>query len=87
MEVERHLGRREKKEKISVSLSGELLMAMDAVAGSTGRSAFVERAIRAYLKRMVRRHHNERDLALINAHAHAINRESDGLLEFQSWPE
>lgn len=87
VEVERHLLRRERKEKTSVSLSGELLAAVDTVAGKTGRSALVERVLRSYLKRLVRRHRNARDLALINKHAASINRESDWLLELQATPE
>lgn len=86
-QVQRHLERREKKEKTSVSISGEVLAAVDVIAGKTERSAFVERAIRSYLRRIVRRHRHEKDLTLINANADAINRESDWLLEIQAWPE
>lgn len=86
-ELKRHLQRREKKEKTSVSLSGELIAAADALAGKAQRSALIERALRAYLRRMIRRNQNEKDLAAINAHAVAINRDSDWLLDIQAWPE
>lgn len=87
IELERHLARREKKEKTSVSLSGELLQAVDSITGKAERSAFVERALRSYLKRIVRRHRNERDLRVINTNAAAINREAELLMELQAWPE
>lgn len=86
-ELQRHLAKPQKKEKASVSISGEVLAAVDTLAGKTGRSAFVERAIRNYLGRAIRRHINQKDLELINAHAPAINRESDWILEVQAWPE
>lgn len=86
-ELKRHLQRREKKEKTSVSLSGELIAAADALAGKAQRSALIERALRAYLRRMIRRNQNEKDLAAINAHAVVINRDSDWLLDIQAWPE
>ena len=86
-EIERHMLRHERKEKTSVSLSGEVLRAVDTVTGKAERSAFVERALRSYLKRIVRRHRNERDLRLINANAAAINREAEVVMELQAWPE
>jgi metal-responsive CopG/Arc/MetJ family transcriptional regulator len=86
-EIQRHLSRPSKKEKTSVSLSGELIAAVDSLAGKAQRSAFLERALRSYLKRMVRRTRNERDLAAINARAAVTNRESDRVLELQERPE
>jgi metal-responsive CopG/Arc/MetJ family transcriptional regulator len=86
-ELQRQMARRLKKEKTSVSLSGELIEAIDTLAGKTGRSAMIERALRTYLKRIIRRHRNEKDLAVINSHADAINRESGYLLDIQAWPE
>ena len=85
--LQRLLSRREKKAKASVSLSGELLRAADAVAGKAQRSALVERAVRAYLKSLVRKARYQHDLAAINAQADRTNRESDDLLGLQAWPE
>ena len=70
-----------------MSLSGELIAAVDSLAGKAQRSAFLERALRSYLKRMVRRTRNAHDLAAINARAAVTNRESDRVLELQEWPE
>jgi metal-responsive CopG/Arc/MetJ family transcriptional regulator len=86
-EVQRLLRTSEKKAKTSVSLSGELLRAADLVAGAEGRSALVERAVRRYLKAVVRRNRHLHDLAAINAAAEQTNRESDDLLAIQAWPE
>lgn len=85
--VQRLLGQREKKAKASVSLSGELIRAADAIAGKAQRSALVERAVRVYLRSMLRRARHAHDLQAINASAEITNRESDGLLDLQSWPE
>ena len=86
-ELQRVLGRNEKKEKTSVSLSGEIIRAADIVAGKARRSALIEAAVRAYLRRLVRRAREERDLAAINSKADASNRESDRLIDLQAWPE
>lgn len=85
--VQALLSRKEKKAKTSVSLSGELLQAADLVAGKAQRSALVERAVRAYLRALLRKARNARDLKAINEHAEATNRESDELLDLQAWAE
>mgnify|MGYP001586694847 CR=1 FL=1 len=65
-----------KKAKASVTIARGLLEAADDIAGQTGRSALVERAVRHYLRRLVRRARHERELALLNAHAARLNREA-----------
>ena len=85
--VRRILTHRQIKAKTSVSLSGELLRATDAVAGKAQRSAFVERAVRAYLRSMLRKSRHQHDLRAINESAEITNRESDALLDLQTWPE
>jgi metal-responsive CopG/Arc/MetJ family transcriptional regulator len=86
-ELRRLLSQHAKKAKASVSLSGELLRAADALAGKSARSALVERALRRYFRDMVRRSRRQHDLAAIDTHAAATNRDSDHLLELQAWPE
>ncbi len=86
-QLQRLLSRHEKKAKTSISLSGELLRATDVVAGKAQRSALVERALRRYLQSILRRARHQRDLALIAARAAVTNRESDQVLELQTWPE
>ena len=86
-ELERVLSKHEKKQKASVSLSGELIRAADVLAGKAQRSALLERAVRRYFRQLLRRVRHERDLRLIDARAKVTNRESDTLLDLQSWPE
>ncbi len=70
-----------------MSLSGEIIRAADIIAGKTQRSALVERAVRVYLRRVLRRAREERDFKAINSRAEITNRESDRLLDLQAWPE
>ena len=85
-EVRQLIATSKKKSKASLTISTELLEATDALAGETGRSAFVERALRLYIERTLRRVRDERDRQLIDARANATNRESDELLALQAWP-
>lgn len=61
------------KAKTSVTISRTLLAAADDVAGTSGRSALIERALRQYLRRLVRRARHERELSLIDLHAEKLN--------------
>ena len=88
--VQRLLGSAGRKTKASLSLSGPIVNATDLVAGKARRSAFVEKAVRSYLRALLRREQSvqdEHDLQLINASAEATNRASDDLLRIQAWPE
>lgn len=73
-----------KKAKASVSVSAALLEAVDGLAGGSGRSAIFERALRHYLRRLVRRERHSRELALLNAAARSLNAESDAVLADQA---
>ena len=86
-ELRRLLQKRLKKAKASVTLSSELIQAADVIAGKAQRSAFVEQAIRRYLRTLLRQVRHQRDLEAINAKAAITNRGSDGLLDLQAWPE
>ena len=81
------LSKHEKKQKASVSLSGELIRAADILAGKARRSALSEHAVRRYFRQLLRRHRHERDLRLIDARAEVTNHQSDDLLALQSRPE
>ena len=75
------------KEKTSITLSKDLLAAIDHAAGSRlSRSAFIERVLRRYLRRRAVAAANARDLQLINAAADSLNREAQDTLEYQQWP-
>lgn len=61
------------KAKASVTIARGLLDAADAVAGEAGRSALIERAVRLYLRHLVRQARRERELALLDTHAARLN--------------
>ena len=72
------------KRNASVSLSGSLLDATDRIAGAAQRSAFIERALRRHLRRILRRQRDARELAILNAKAERLNAESDAVLADQA---
>lgn len=78
---------RQKKVKASLSIASGLIEVTDKLAGKSQRSAFVEHALRRYLRAHLVRIRESRDLAAIDAQASVTNRESDRLLELQTWPE
>lgn len=79
------------KEKTSITLSSDVLADVDRNTGSkASRSAFIEGVLREYFKAKVRAAVDARDLALINAHADYLARESQELDDYQApieWEE
>jgi hypothetical protein len=86
-EIRRVLRRAERKVKVSLTLSAELVKAADLMAGKARRSALVERALRRYLLGLLRRARDGHDRERIDAKATVTTRGSDKLLDLQSWPE
>lgn len=75
------------KVKTSVTLSREVIAAVDRVAGKNGnRSAVIERAVVDYLARRAIGAREKRDRDLLDRHAEALNREMADVLEFQAEP-
>ena len=70
--------------KTSVTLPAELLESIDQV--EPNRSAFIERASKAYLARLEKARRDQKDLALINANAERLNQEAEDVLGYQSLP-
>jgi len=70
--------------KTSVTLPAELLESIDHV--DPNRSAFIERASKAYLARLEKARRDQKDLAIINANAESLNREAEDVLGYQSLP-
>ena len=70
--------------KTSVTLPADLLATIDQV--DTNRSAFVERAARAYLARMERSKRQARDIEIINRNAERLNAEARDVLGYQRIP-
>jgi hypothetical protein len=75
---------RTRKVKTSVSLSEGLLQAVDALAGKASRSAWIERSIRASVRRAVRRRRDENEVRLLNEHADRLNRDGADVLRYQA---
>jgi metal-responsive CopG/Arc/MetJ family transcriptional regulator len=75
---------RKRKVKTSVSLSEGLLYAVDALAGKSSRSAWIERSVRASVQRALRRRRDENEVRMLNEHAESLNRESADALACQT---
>jgi metal-responsive CopG/Arc/MetJ family transcriptional regulator len=72
------------KEKTSITLSKEVLAAVDRIAGSKqSRSAFIEAVLTQYLRRQARAQIEARDLELINKAASELNSEVEDILRYQ----
>ncbi len=75
---------RTRKVKTSVSLSEGLLRAVDMLAGKSSRSAWIERSIRASVRRALKRQRDDDEVRLLNEHAESLNRESADALAYQT---
>jgi metal-responsive CopG/Arc/MetJ family transcriptional regulator len=72
------------KVKTSITLSEDVVEAVDDLAGEAGnRSEVIETALRSYLAQMKRDDQNRRDLSIINRRAARLNREAEDVLTFQ----
>jgi metal-responsive CopG/Arc/MetJ family transcriptional regulator len=73
------------KEKTSVTLSSEVLQAIDRLAGNNrSRSAFIEDLVRQHLQAQVKAERRARDLAILNKHADEMNKDADESLADQA---
>jgi metal-responsive CopG/Arc/MetJ family transcriptional regulator len=77
------------KAKTSITLSADLLQAIDELASpGVSRSAFIERVLRAFLADRRRRARDARDLRAINRHAQSLKAEAADVLTYQAeWLE
>jgi hypothetical protein len=73
-----------RKAKASVTLSGNLLKVIDTLAGADQRSAWIERAVRAYAKRQLKGYRRIRELDLLDRHAKELNAEGDDSADYQA---
>ena len=75
------------KVKTSITLSPDVLEAVDRVAGVTSsRSEIIEQAIRAYLVTRARAQRDARDVELINEFADQFAAEMADILAVQNGP-
>lgn len=75
------------KVKASITLSDDVLQAIDDLAKSSSRSEVIEQALREFLAARARMQRDARDLDVMNRHAEAYNRETSDLLSYQPWIE
>ncbi|MFN8454950.1 MAG: ribbon-helix-helix domain-containing protein [Anaerolineae bacterium] len=72
------------KLKTSVTLSNELVQAIDQYGQNyKNRSDFVEAAIWAFIKQIIRDQQNARDIEIINRNADRLNAEALDVLAYQ----
>jgi metal-responsive CopG/Arc/MetJ family transcriptional regulator len=72
------------KQKTSITLSEDVLKVVRRLAlKGESRSQTIERLLREGVAARQRRETDERDLALINRHAAALNAEAEDVLEYQ----
>jgi metal-responsive CopG/Arc/MetJ family transcriptional regulator len=75
------------KVKTSITLSRELLQAVDARTGrGRRRSEFIEAALQAFLDKSMRDERGARDLEILNRRATRLNREAVDVLAYQVIP-
>ncbi len=72
------------KVKTSITLSEDLLKAIDEYARKyNNRSEFIEEAVRVFIRQLIRRQQDARDLEIINHRADYLNREAMDVLTYQ----
>ena len=75
------------KRKTSVTLSRDILVAIDRLAGPRGsRSAVIEQVLRSYVERQARISRDAEELERLNRGAERLNAEVADVLAFQAWP-
>ena len=75
------------KVKASITLSEDILRAVDDLAKSSSRSEVIEHALRDFLAARERLLRDARDVEIMNRHAEAYNLETADLLSYQPWIE
>ena len=72
------------KVKTSITLSEDIVAAVDQLAGESGnRSEVIETVLRSYLAQQKRDEQNRRDLEIINRRHVRLNKEAEDVLAFQ----
>ena len=73
------------KVKTSITLSEDVLAAVDELAGQSGsRSSVIERVLRDHLARRARARLRARELDALNRQADRLNAEAADVLEYQA---
>ena len=70
--------------KTSITLSEDLVKAIDEYATKyNNRSEFIEEAVRAFIRQLIRKQEDARDLEIINRRADYLNQEAMDVLTYQ----
>ena len=73
------------KSKTSLTLSEDLIVSLDRIAGpKQSRSAFIERILRDFVDQRAQERRNSREAAAINRHAEKLNIEMSDAMSFQA---
>jgi hypothetical protein len=77
------------KEKTSITLSSDLIKALDKATGRGGnRSAYIEAVLRKHFRKLTKRDQDALEAEKLNRLAAKLNAEMAEVLEFQApWPE
>jgi metal-responsive CopG/Arc/MetJ family transcriptional regulator len=71
------------KVKTSVTLSEDLIEAIDERIVNKNRSEFIEKALRAFIAQIIRNEQNAKDIQIINKRADYLNQEAEDVLAYQ----
>ena len=71
------------KLKTSLTLSEDLIVTLDRLAGKVSRSAYIEKILRDFVEGRARERRQAREAAAINRNAAALNAEMGDALSFQ----
>jgi metal-responsive CopG/Arc/MetJ family transcriptional regulator len=72
------------KAKTSITLDGGVLRNVDARAADyRSRSEFIEAAVEHFIRHLERQESEQRDLAILNGRAEALNEEAEDVLAYQ----
>ncbi len=72
------------KVRTSISLSKDVLAALEQLAPDENRSSVIERALREFISQHANRARNNRDLEILNRNAGRLNREAKDVLTYQA---
>jgi len=75
------------KSKTSITLSEDVLDAVDRSVRGESRSAFIERVLRSYFHRRARGELHAQDLERLDREAAWLNLEAEDVLDYQGWPD
>ncbi|MBA4392246.1 MAG: hypothetical protein C0407_01715 [Desulfobacca sp.] len=72
------------KRKTSITLSEDLLKVIDEYTVEyNSRSEFIEEAVRVFIRQLIRKRQDTRDLEIINKQADYLNQEARDVLTYQ----